>query len=256
MELISKIQKDFTMADRFPSQYNSGYPFENEAYISEIAKQDGFDMAGVLLKMTPYQSGGGSIIPSPWGSNQSVDAGKADQNTVSNYLAKYDLNFEDLLNPNGATSLAEPVEFCIKDLVVNAGNQLSLQRHRGREEYWVVKSGLLTVIVDGNQVDVKEGEAIFIPKGATHCMNNKTNAPVHVEELQFGICREADNVRLLDATRDENGFPKPRPTYPIRNEVEFKSAQLFAKLANEIAMIRGWSTDPQFKPFITIAQPV
>lgn len=234
--------------------FNFHYPYNDPTYIAEIEKQDGFDSEGALLKMTPYQSGGGSIIPSPWGSNQSIDAGVGDTQTVLKYLEKYNLNFVGLINPTGSPSTAEPVEFCIKDLVVNAGNQLSLQRHRGREEYWIVKAGILTVIVDGHQLDVNAGEAIFIPKGSTHCMNNKTNAQVHVEELQFGICREADNVRLLDATRDEFGAPKPRPTYPIRNEVEFKSAQLFAKLANEIALIRGWTADPQFKLFMT-AQP-
>jgi mannose-6-phosphate isomerase-like protein (cupin superfamily) len=234
--------------------FNPHYPFNNPIYIAEIQKQDGFDAEGALLRMEPYQSGGRSVIPSPWGSNRSVDAGRADEQTISQYLAKYNLTFSKLLNPTGATSVAEPVEFCIKDLVVNAGNQLSLQRHRGREEYWVVKSGILTVIVDGHQLDVKAGEAIFIPKGSTHCMNNKTDAPVHVEELQFGICREADNVRLLDATRDNAGNPKPRATYPIRNEVEFKSAQLFAKLANQIALKNKWIINPQFDQLVS-AQP-
>lgn len=233
-------------------KFNPHYNFIEPINLAEIQKQDGFDVDGALLKMEPYKSGGGSVIPSSWGSNQSVDAGRGDVQTVFKYLEKYNLNFAGLINPTGSISTAEPIEFCVKDLVVNAGNQLSLQRHRGREEYWIVKSGILTVIVDGHELDVNTGEAIFIPKGSTHCMNNKTNAPVHVEELQFGICREADNVRLLDATRDEFGAPKPRPTYPIRNEVEFKSAQLFAKLANEIAHLRGWTADPQFKPFMTV----
>lgn len=239
---------------RFNKNLNPHYPFSDPAHQLEIVKQDGYDAEGALLKMEPYQSGGGSIIPSPWGSNQSVDAGQATADTVKNYLAQYQISFKSLLNPTGTTSNAEPVEFCIKDLVVKPGNQLSLQRHRGREEYWMVKSGVLTVIVDGHQVDVTAGQGIFIPKGSTHCMNNKTNDPVHVEELQFGICREADNVRLLDATRDNAGNPKPRATYPIRNEIEFKSAQLFAKLANEIALMNKWSINPQFTA-LTAVQP-
>ncbi len=218
---------------------------------AEIAKQDGFDLSGELLKMAAYQSGGGSIIESPWGSNRSIDAGKAGVETVSHYLQSHHTSFATLLNPLAAKSSAEVVEFCIKDLVVNPGNQLSLQRHRGREEYWMVKSGLLTVIVDGHQIDVSEGQGIFIPLGATHCMNNKTDKPVHVEELQFGICREADNVRLLDATRDDQGNPKPRPTYPIRNEVEFKSAQLFAQLASDIARTRGWAMSHEFMTLLS-----
>ena len=226
--------------------FNPHYPFNQPAYISEIEMQDSFDKDGALLNMTSYQLGGGSIILSPWGSNQSLDAGKADAQTLLKYLEKNNLNYADFLNPTNSLSMADPLEFCVKDLVINSGNQLSLQRHRGREEYWIVKSGILTVIVDGYQIDLNAGEAIFIPRGSTHCMNNKTYNPVSVEELQLGICREADNVRLLDSTRDEFGYPKPRPTYPIRNEVEFRSAQLFAKLANDIASIRGWEIDPKF----------
>ena len=125
------------------------------------------------------------------------------------------------------------------------GNQLSLQRHRGREEYWVVKEGLLTVIVDGQMIDVPAGQAIFIPQGAIHCMNNRTDANVHVEELQFGICREADNVRLVDATVDAQGNPAPRPTYPLTTQTEFESAKLFAALAVEIAAKRGFTPSAQ-----------
>lgn len=199
------------------------------------------------MKMTPYQRGGGSVIDSPWGSNQSLDCDDANADTVQNYLAKFGLTFGTLLNANASHGgRAEPVEFCVKDLVVRPGNQLSLQKHQGREEFWVVKKGLLTVVVDGQRIDVEEGNAIFIPKGAVHCMNNRTDADVEVEELQLGICREEDNVRLLDATRDQNGNPKPRATYPIVTENEFKSAQIFAKLANEIAAKRKLPVDPNF----------
>ncbi len=239
----------------FEEKLNPHYDFSNSSFLAEISKQDAFDAPGELLKMAPYQSGGGSVIESPWGSNRSIDAGAGTSDTIPNYLKSHGMNFAGLLNPLGVRSSAEPLEFCIKDLVVNPGNQLSLQRHRGREEYWIVKSGLLTVIVDGHQIDVTEGQGIFIPLGSTHCMNNKTDKPVHVEELQFGICREADNVRLLDATRDDAGNPKPRPTYPIRNEVEFRSAQLFARLAADIARTRGWAMSQQFQTLLTV-QPV
>jgi hypothetical protein len=120
-------------------KFNPHYNFIEPINLAEIDKQDGFDAEGALLKMEPYKSGGGSIIPSPWGSNQSVDAGKANTETVSKYLETYGFNFAKLLNPTGEMSTAEPTEFCIKDLVVKPGNQLSLQRHRGREEYWIVK---------------------------------------------------------------------------------------------------------------------
>ncbi|OFW88901.1 MAG: hypothetical protein A3B66_06910 [Alphaproteobacteria bacterium RIFCSPHIGHO2_02_FULL_46_13] len=197
--------------------------------------------------MTPYKRGGGSVIDSPWGSNQSKDCNDADTNTLPNYLAQFGLTFNQLLNANSSHhTRAVPVEFCVKDLVVKPGNQLSLQKHQGREEFWIVKGGLLTAIVDGLRFDIREGQAIFIPKGSIHCINNCTNEPVFVEELQLGICREEDNVRLLDATRDEDGNPAPRTTYPIMTDLEHKSALLFATLANQIALQRGMNIDPLF----------
>ena len=121
--------------------------------------------------MTPYIHGGGSVIQSPWGSNQSIECDEATAQTVENYLGRFDITFDDLINSDAIHSgRAQPIEFCVKDLTVNPGNQLSLQVHQGREEYWIVKSGLLTVIVDGQQIDVNENQAIFIPKGAIHCM--------------------------------------------------------------------------------------
>jgi mannose-6-phosphate isomerase-like protein (cupin superfamily) len=246
--------KDFSVTNRFRLDYNTHYDFENPANLAEIKKQDAFHEPGALLKMTPYQRGGGSVINSPWGSNQSKDCNDANANTVKDYLNQFGLTFDQLLNADSSFhTRAEPVEFCVKDLVVKPGNQLSLQHHQGREEFWIVKSGLLTVIVDGQRLDVPAGQAIFIPKGSTHCINNRTDEPVAVEELQLGICREEDNVRLLDATRDAQGNPAPRATYPITTELEHKSAILFAALATEIALQMGMKADPQFATFT--AQP-
>jgi len=235
----------------FPQNLNPHYQFDNPDNIAEIAKQDKFHEEGALMKMTPYIRGGGSIIQSPWGSNQSVECDEANENTVKNYLERFNITFDDLINSDAKHSgRAQPIEFCVKHLIVNPGNQLSLQVHQGREEFWIVKSGLLTVIVDCQRIDVNENQAIFIPKGAIHCMNNRTDKDVIVEELQLGICREEDNVRFLDSTRDTAGNPKPRTTYPLTTDVQYQSAVLFAELATEIALKDGLSIDPQFSYFL------
>jgi len=235
------------MESSFNIALNPHYDFQNPANLAEIVKQDKFHEEGALMQMTPYKRGGGSIIDSPWGSNQSLDCDEADSKTVQKYLAKFGLSFDQLMNANASHGgRAEPVEYCVKDLVVWPGNQLSLQKHQGREEFWIVKSGLLTVIVDSQRIDVAAGQGIFIPKGSVHCMNNCTDENVVVEELQLGICREEDNVRLLDATRDEHGNPKPRATYPITTKNEFVSAQIFAKVATEIAIKKAMTVDKSF----------
>lgn len=243
------------MDKQFPSRFNSHYDFGSPANQAEIKKQNAFHEDGALLKMTPYIRGGGSVTQSPWGSNHSKDFNSADENTVTNYLAQFGLTFDKVLNTAPFHhQRAEPLEFCIKDLMINPGHQLSLQYHQGREEFWIIKSGVLTVILDGQRLDLAAGQAIFIPKGATHGMNNRTVDPVIVEELQLGICREADNIRLLDATRDVQGNPAPRAIYPISTDLQYKSAILYCELANEIAQQRGLKPDPQLTAFISTSK--
>ena len=234
------------MRHSFPIEFNPHYDFSNPKNQNEILRQDKLRAEGALVSMTPYQAGGGSITPSPWGSNQSIDAGRADSDTLPKYLAQYGLKFSQLINADALAERVQPVEFCVKDLTVKPGHQLSLQSHQGREEVWIVKRGILTVIVDGQRINVEKGQGIFVPKKSVHCMNNCTDELIVIEELQLGICREEDNVRLLDSTRDESGLPAPRPTYPITNEIQYQSAILFAEVATEIALQKGMTIDPQF----------
>ncbi len=90
---------------------------------------------------------------------------------------------------------------CEKRITVNPTPMgiLSLQMHEQRDEVWTVEKGTLTVLLNGEKITVGEGNQIFIPRGAIHCMVNETNEPVIVHEIQRGICREADNHRLEDA---------------------------------------------------------
>lgn len=238
------------MESKFSAHLNPHYPFDNSAYQAEIKRQDSLLQDKALMSMTPYLSGGGSVISSPWGKNKSIDAGIADNNTLNKYLSGHGIETSDLINFTASSDRVAPIEFCIKDLILNPAHQLSLQRHQGREEFWVVKDGILTVILDGERMDITKGQAIFIPRGSIHCMNNRTATPIQVEELQLGLCREEDNVRLLDATRDMQGNPAPRVTYPITSDVEFRSAVLYAELAAELALLKGLAVDPQFAKLI------
>lgn len=208
------------MISQFNPDWNKAYNFLDPKNRAEIAKQDAYNVSGPLT-MAPYKSGGGDVIISPWGSNRALDSGQYAEGFV--YLIETDsvVNADKLANlqPN-------PLEFCSKELRVDPNNMLSLQRHRGRQEYWDVKKGVLTVVLDGERIDVPAGKAIFIPQGAVHCMCNVSDSPVTVIELQTGVCREEDNVRLADFS--------DRATYPITTETEYRSAQLYDSLCAEI----------------------
>jgi len=101
----------------------------------------------------------------PWGSYDSVDSG-----------------------PN----------YQVKRITVNPGARLSLQRHKHRAEHWVVVEGLANVHVDGVDHLLNANDSVYIPKGAVHCLANKTDAPLHLVEVQSGSYLGEDDIERLD----------------------------------------------------------
>ena len=89
--------------------------------------------------------------------------------------------------------------FQVKRLHVNPGAKLSLQMHHKRAEHWVVVSGIATAINGEEVLTLKEGDSTYIPNGTTHALENKTNEPLEIIEVQSGIyLGEDDIVRFED----------------------------------------------------------
>ena len=92
--------------------------------------------------------------------------------------------------------------FQVKRIMVKPGEALSLQLHRQRAEHWIVVSGTARVTRDDQVYDVRENESTFIPLGAKHRLENVTNEPLYLIEVQSGIyLGEDDIVRLEDKYR-------------------------------------------------------
>lgn len=87
----------------------------------------------------------------------------------------------------------------VKRIRVDPGERLSLQYHHHRSEHWIVVTGVATVTVDSDVRDLSLGEVIYVPQGATHRLENKTNTPVEIIEVQIGgYLGEDDIVRVED----------------------------------------------------------
>jgi mannose-6-phosphate isomerase len=87
----------------------------------------------------------------------------------------------------------------VKRITVWPGKRLSLQYHQKRSEHWVVVSGRGLVSLDGKQVKLAENEAIDIPLGAQHRIENIGDEPLVFIEVQQGeYFGEDDIVRLED----------------------------------------------------------
>jgi mannose-1-phosphate guanylyltransferase/mannose-6-phosphate isomerase len=96
-------------------------------------------------------------------------------------------------------SIDSDVDFQAKRLIVNPGAILSLQSHKRRAEHWVVVRGTATITLNDDEFELGVNESTYIPIGAVHRIANKSNAPVHIIEVQCGdYFGEDDIVRYED----------------------------------------------------------
>jgi mannose-6-phosphate isomerase len=97
------------------------------------------------------------------------------------------------------TVLEEAPTFKVKRIEVLPGKRLSYQKHAQRAEHWVVVAGTAKVILDGREITVRTGEAIDIPVGAAHRVENPAEDDLIFIEVQRGnYLGEDDIVRLED----------------------------------------------------------
>lgn len=95
--------------------------------------------------------------------------------------------------------LEEREGYKVKRLEVKPGARLSLQRHSRRSEHWVVVSGIADVVCGDRELQLKQGEHIFIPAEFNHRLGNSSDQPLALIEVQLGdYLGEDDIVRLQD----------------------------------------------------------
>jgi cytidyltransferase-like protein len=84
----------------------------------------------------------------------------------------------------------------VKELTVNPGKSLSMQRHFKRSEYWVVEEGACNVASEDKTVSLSTHETIDIPVNSWHQLINPFDKPCRIVEIQYGKdCIEEDIER-------------------------------------------------------------
>lgn len=91
----------------------------------------------------------------------------------------------------------------VKELTVNPGEKLSMQRHMLRSEYWLVSEGTASLRRLSASGELCPGESKFITHASTtihqkewHQLCNTTDRPVKIIEIQYGErCAEEDIER-------------------------------------------------------------
>jgi mannose-6-phosphate isomerase-like protein (cupin superfamily) len=97
------------------------------------------------------------------------------------------------------TVLEEGSNYKVKRIEVLPAKRLSYQRHSKRSEHWVVISGTGRITLDDEQIILKPGDAIDVPVGAAHRIENIGEEILAFIEVQLGsYLGEDDIVRLHD----------------------------------------------------------
>jgi mannose-6-phosphate isomerase len=105
---------------------------------------------------------------------------------------------EDETRPWGRYDvLSDEPSHKVKRMTVEPGHRLSYQRHRRRSEHWFVVEGDALVTLDGVEHTVATGEAIDIPLGAAHRIENKGSVPLVFVEVQHGTYFGEDDIERL-----------------------------------------------------------
>ena len=85
----------------------------------------------------------------------------------------------------------------VKELTIDPGKSLSLQRHEHRTEFWLVTEGRCRVY-NSELIEQRlaRHDTLTIPAGQWHRLSNPFNEPCRIVEIQYGArCSESDIER-------------------------------------------------------------
>jgi len=119
--------------------------------------------------------------------------GESKKNSSSRILSEW--KAPKTLRPWGyyRTLHTEGHEVKVKELIVDPGRSLSMQRHAKRNEYWFISEGEATVYNGEKEITVSKHKNFHISQGEWHQLSNKTHKPLKIIEIQFGqLCDEND----------------------------------------------------------------
>jgi glycosyltransferase involved in cell wall biosynthesis len=135
------------------------------------------------------------------------------QRMAHDYLQVYEqilaLNAREDKRPWGFYEiLSDTATYKVKRILVHPGKRLSLQRHRRRDEHWYVIAGAALVTLDERQLQLNQGDAVDIPRGTIHRVENRTAESMTFIEVQTGDYFGEDDIERLE---DDFGRMEEKP---------------------------------------------
>lgn len=90
---------------------------------------------------------------------------------------------------------------CFKTLIINPQAQISVQTHELRDEVWYIATEDVQyqMILENTRQSYFGKKRFDIPRTKIHSIKNLDDKSVlYIHEMQMGICKESDIVRLYD----------------------------------------------------------
>lgn len=101
--------------------------------------------------------------------------------------------------PWGSYQILLDDENCkVKRITIYPQKRLSLQRHKYRQEHWYMLSDGAKVTLGKEQIDLKSYQAIDIPLGAIHRIENISDQDLQFIETQTGSYFGEDDIERLE----------------------------------------------------------
>jgi mannose-1-phosphate guanylyltransferase len=85
----------------------------------------------------------------------------------------------------------------VKVLFIKPNQELSLQTHNHRDEFWKILQGRAKIELGNKVIKAKENDEFFIPKNTKHRARAGTKS-IKILEISFGKFDEKDEIRLED----------------------------------------------------------
>ncbi len=94
--------------------------------------------------------------------------------------------------------LIEDLEHKVKRIVVYPGARLSLQKHRHRDEHWLIVSGEAVFTLNTDEIILGKGQSIDIPRGALHRVRNTGEKDLVIVEVQTGDYFDENDIERVE----------------------------------------------------------
>jgi mannose-6-phosphate isomerase-like protein (cupin superfamily) len=85
----------------------------------------------------------------------------------------------------------------VKIIVINPQEQLSLQSHKQRSEFWRVISGSGKAVIGNRVQEIVSGDELIVPIGIKHRLVASPDG-LEILEIAFGEFKEDDIIRYED----------------------------------------------------------